>query len=193
MKTINVLDLPKFNFTRSNYSVTMPWSSIEGWLNDRTLPKTIELIPDFQRGIVWTDTECSAFLEYYLAGGAANNIIYWNCPGWMTSFKGPLQLVDGLQRITAVRKLLDNKIPIFGYYYNQITGPKPLTLDWAFIWHVNNLPTREQVLNWYLALNHTGRPHHKSEIERIQLLIELERQKNEKTTIKNYRTAKSRK
>jgi len=58
-----------------------------------------EICPDFQRGHVWDDAKSIAYVEFCLKGGVSARTLFFNCPGWQN--KGPMQLVDGLQRLTA--------------------------------------------------------------------------------------------
>jgi len=37
----------------------------------------------------------------------------------MSSFKGEMVIMDGLQRITAILSFINNEIPVFGIYNNQ--------------------------------------------------------------------------
>ena len=39
---------------------------------------------------------------------------------------------------------------------------------------INDLPSRAQVLKWYLEMNHGGTPHSVNEMERVQVLLREE-------------------
>jgi hypothetical protein len=88
----------------------------------------------------------------------------------MSRFNTPLILVDGLQRLTAVRKFLANRVKAFGLNYKQFSGDLPL-LNCNFSVHVATLKTKRDILEWYLAINSGGVVHKKSEIERVRLLL----------------------
>lgn len=78
--------------------------------------------------------------------------------------------VDGLQRITAVQRFINNEIPIFGTYFNEFED-KP-RLKYTVKINVNDLKTEQEVLRWYVDMNAGGTPHSKKEIERVKKLIE---------------------
>lgn len=85
------------------------------------------------------------FFEDILRGGESGRDFYFNHPGWFGDWKGEYVCVDGLQRITAVLRFLNNEIPVFGHYFNEYEDALPMRLH--FQWHINDLQTNEEVLN----------------------------------------------
>jgi len=136
-----------------SYSTHVPRSDISWTLDKWKERTTVEnktaydgliLDPDFQRPHVWTQKQQIACIEYALRGGRSGRDIYWNNPTWHTDFSQPTVLVAGKQRIEAVLRFLDGTLPAFGHKFNEWNGPwrnKPF-----FIFSVNNLPTRKEVL-----------------------------------------------
>lgn len=104
-------------------------------------------------------------------GGETSMAITTNCPGWPIRCQGPYEVVDGLQRITAVRKFLRNEIPAFGYLYHQFETRMPWS-RWSFKWRVLALETWEEVLKLYLMINSGGVVHSPEEIARVRNLLE---------------------
>ncbi len=175
MKYTRFQDIPQF--TRSgNYQVNVHWKSIEQTLESFALPGfPVELDPDFQRGHVWTEAKQIHYVEFILRGGRSSKVIYFNQPGWnRLGRQGAMQLVDGKQRLEAVRKFLRNEFPIFGSsYMRDFTDTlRPTTAD--FIFTVNDLQTRAEVLQWYLDLNTGGVVHTDEEIEKVKRLLKKE-------------------
>ena len=78
--------------------------------------------------------------------------------------------VDGLQRITAVLRFLNNEIKAFGYYYNEYEDKLPFEVD--LLININNLKTEKEVLQWYVDLNEGGTPHTSEEIDKVKQMIE---------------------
>jgi uncharacterized protein with ParB-like and HNH nuclease domain len=171
-----MLDYKKLKkFGTCPYHVDMGWDFIFLWLEKKDEQYGVELNPDFQRGHVWTEKQQTAYIEFILKGGQSGKEIYFNHPNWMGSFEGNLQLVDGLQRITAVRKFLNNEVPVFdGYYYKDIENISLHDLNLAFSLHVNNLKTRKEVLEWYVFMN-SGVAHTQEELDRVKNLIKEEK------------------
>jgi hypothetical protein len=86
-------------------------------------------------------------------------------------------LVDGKQRLTAVRGFLANTVAIFnGIYFRDFTDVLRAS-GASFKFHVNDLPTRAEVLRWYLEMNSGGTPHTTSELLRVRELLEGEKKK----------------
>jgi hypothetical protein len=168
-------DIPQFT-PAAPYSVHIAWAGLE-----RVLAEYVEqgllLDPDFQRAHVWTETQQIRYIEFVLRGGQTGKDIYTNHPGWnRVSAAGDFVLVDGKQRIQAVRRFLANEIPAFDARYSEYTDRMGLSA--RFTWHVNDLPTRLDVLRWYVDLNRGGVIHSDEEIARVQAMIieELENQ-----------------
>jgi len=177
---MNYNDIPQY--PRAAYEVDVFWNYLDTYIygkdND---PNTIPLImePDYQRGHVWSQEQQIAYVEYGMMGGENSMHITTNCPGWMRDFRGPYELVDGLQRVTAVLKFMRNELPIFGGHYRKdFTGVHRSHLT-SFKWRVLNLPTRKEVLNLYLLLNTGGVVHSSEEIARVRKLLEQEHKENE--------------
>jgi hypothetical protein len=158
------------------YCVDIGWNYLESTLASWTEENALDLDPDFQRGHVWTTEQRSAFVEYVLRGGRVRLDILFNCPGWHVGEMGQIVLVDGKQRLESVRMFLRNELRVFGYYRNEFAGVLRITHA-SFKFYMNDLPTREDVLNWYLELNTGGTPHTEEEIEKVRHLLAKEKEK----------------
>ena len=161
-------------FTRNpSYTVHNDWKYLErilaSWSERHSGIAALDLNPDFQRGHVWTPQQQTEYVEYILAGGLSGREIYFNCKGWQGNYEGPFVIVDGKQRLHAAREFLANRVPVFGgHYYKDIDG----YMDAYFIFKVNDLPTRAQVLKWYLEMNTGGTPHTEEEINKVKKMLE---------------------
>lgn len=166
-------DIPQFT-SSGRYKVDMSMEilvkQIDLWIKEEGL----QLNPDFQRGHVWTKEQQIKYIEYVLRGGRSGRDLYFNCPSWMKSnYKGKYRdfvCVDGLQRITAIQRFLNNEITAFGQYYSEFGGKTNLICHGVQI-HVNDLPSRKDVLQWYVEMNEGGTPHSQAEIERVKKMI----------------------
>ena len=159
--------------TRSpNYRVNVGWKYLHEHINKNRNP-AFDPDPDFQRGHIWTPEQKIAYVEFKIRGGYGSDVIQTNCPGWMNDFRGPYELVDGKQRLSAVLDFLEDKIKAFGHYYSEFEDRLPSNAE--FIWCVNDLPTRKDVLVWYVELNTGGTPHTQEEINKVKEMIEGEK------------------
>ena len=166
--------IPKFTRTPT-YSVSLSLDYILVWFEKKQKDLNLQINPDFQRGHVWMNEQQIKFMEYFLSGGASGLDFYFNHPGWMGSFKGEFVLVDGLQRFTAIKNFLENKIPAFGKFLFEFEDAIPSTIDIKI--HINNLDSKAKVLKWYLEMNSEGTPHSPEELERVKSLL-LKENKN---------------
>lgn len=166
------VDVPQFTSV-GNYQVNMPLrylsQRIEEWIKDDNL----QLVPDFQRGHVWIEEQQVKYIEFLLKGGNSARVIYFNHPGWMTGFQGDFVCVDGLQRLTACLRFLNNEIKAFETYYKDFEDKIPMDID--LLINVNNLKTKKEVLKWYLEMNSGGTVHTEEEINKVKRLLENEK------------------
>ncbi len=178
---MNYSDIPQFT-RHAGYCVDVSWNYLmSSWLPDQ-LAAGLNLDPDFQRAHVWTQNQQRRYIEFVLRGGRTGVDIQTNNPGWHNhSAEGPYELVDGKQRIEAVRSFMTDNLRIFpeyapetgGLLSSQFTGY--MRHYAAFKWHVNDLATRAEVLQWYIDLNAGGVVHSEEEIRRVQILLDLEK------------------
>ena len=135
----------------------------------------LELDPDFQRGHVWSEEQQKRYVEFVLRGGRSAKEIYFNCKGWQREYEGPVVLVDGKQRLEAVRKFLRNELVIFdGKYYKDFEDRLD-TIRHSFKFYINDLETRKEVLQWYIDINDGGVVHTTEEIDKVKKLLEKEK------------------
>jgi len=168
-------DIPRLTKS-APYCVTQPWSSLVERVDNYCKEDGFDVDPDFQRGYVWSEAQKTRYVEFMLRGGTSASNIYTNHPGWMKDWKGPYQLVDGKQRLQAALGFMRGKVRAFGLFNHQyedvlrFSGPH-------FNWHVNDLQTRAEVLQWYLEMNSGGTVHTQEELEKVRALIAKEHQK----------------
>ena len=174
MKIIKFADIPQFT-TDGNYQVDMDLRRIPEWIKTEQREVNLQLNPPFQRGHVWTEKQQIAWLEFFLKGGKSGNVVYFNCPSWNHRVDDgdydEYVCVDGLQRLTAICKFINNEIKVFGSYYREFEDPRILNRHTLKV-NVNDLKSEREVLQWYLDMNSGGTPHSPEEIQRVQKTIE---------------------
>ena len=159
-------------FPNIHYTVDIPLKYVDTNIKSYKEEYNLQLNPDFQRGHVWTESQQIAYMEYLIREPMSGKEIYFNHPGWMSNFKGEFVLVDGLQRITAIRRFLNNEIPIFGFKRNDWSGYLSNTITIRF--NIAKLQTRKEVLQWYLDFNSAGTIHSPEELKCIRKMIQEE-------------------
>jgi len=165
-------DIPQFPFCP--YSVNKPWQYIEIELEELNERGELDLDPPFQRGHVWSEDKQIKYIEFCLRGGQSSREIIFNHPNWMGSYKGQMVLVDGKQRLEAVRKFLRNELPVFNGYCVYDFEDKEIMLrssNCHFVFKINSLKTEVDIMNWYLDLNFGGVVHTEKELDKVKELI----------------------
>lgn len=165
-------DIPQL--PQACYQVDVPWSHLEDHLvHLDEAPGKLDLDPDYQREHVWARRQQVAYVEYCLMGGEVGRQITLNSPDWMGSWKRPTELVDGKQRLEAVRAFLRDEFRAHGHLFSEYEDRLPL--DCRFQFRVCKLETREEILQLYLNINAGGTPHTKAEITRVRKMLAHER------------------
>lgn len=170
-------------FTKpGQYAVDYGFTYLIDFVDEEIATAGLVMEPDFQRGHVWTERQQAAYVEFLLRGGLTGRDLYFNNPGWNQPV-GPGEYadyvcVDGLQRITAIRRFVENDIKVFGSFFNEYTDKRRLGLNTIRV-HINDLKTKDEVLRWYLEMNSGGTPHTKRELARVKNLLSAKRQEDE--------------
>ena len=172
MKYTRFKDIPQYS--RARYATDVPLTHIPDWISRNNRELELDMDPDFQRAHVWTEDKQIHYLKHILRGGTSARDIYWNHPGWMGNWKGTMVLVDGKQRLEAIRLFLNNEVKVYGSHFCDYEDPRGLTLLGVKM-HVNDLQTRVEVLQWYLDMNDGGVVHTSEEIEKVRALLEEEK------------------
>lgn len=171
-------DIPQY--TRGScYHINCGWSYLEELLNGYIKESNLNLDPDFQRAHVWDENKQKRYVEYVLRGGSSGKELYFNCVNWSIGISGEFVIVDGKQRLEAVRKFMRNELEIFDN--GLIKNKKPLKFsDFGeklritkadFQININDLATRKEVLQWYLDLNEGGVVHTSEELNKVKKLL----------------------
>jgi hypothetical protein len=167
---------------QARYEVDTHFNFVERMLE--TLDKDyggLELIPDYQRGHVWSPEQQVHFIENVMRGAVATSglTIQFNCPNFERRAVSPerdlpvgIQCVDGLQRLTAVRRFMADELRPFGLALNDLRGTEydPTRMTFRLRIAVFNFERKVELLDHYLALNAGGTPHAESEIARVRAM-----------------------
>jgi len=173
-------EIPQF-MAEGNYEVNTSLDFLQDRIDCWVQEDGILLDPDFQRGHVWTEKQQIKWLEYFLQGGKSGRILYFNAPWWGDFAKDKYEytdfvLVDGLQRLTAFLKFLNNELPIFGGFLRcQFKDRLILAKSNSNLKiNINNLKTKKDVLTWYIQMNEGGTPHTEDELDKVKILLDQE-------------------
>lgn len=139
----------------------------------------LEMMPDYQRGHVWTSEQQERYIENMMKGAVptSGRLLQFNCPDWNDSAHGEsdlpsgLQCLDGLQRFTSVQRFLANEIRPFGLPLSEFMGTAYSPKRYRFRIAIFGYRTRREVLGHYLDYNDGGTPHSPDEIARVRGML----------------------
>lgn len=102
-------------------------------------------------------------------GGEVSKTILWNDRNGEGGDYSPIEIIDGKQRLNAVRGWLKDEFPTFGHIFSQWEGPMRGHLL-KFDFQLCSLSAKE-VLKLYLNFNAGGTPHSKEELDKVRALL----------------------
>jgi uncharacterized protein with ParB-like and HNH nuclease domain len=169
-------DIPQLEYGNSSYTIF--FSSLERELLKYKKECNLDLNPEFQRSYVWNDNQKEKYVEFLLRGGRSARDIYFNFPRYTkgTDFEevdpilNRMVIVDGKQRLSAILGFMQNEIKAFGYFYKDFTGVIR-NCKYYLTFNINQLTTRQDILNWYLDFNSGGTIHTEEELNKVRQLI----------------------
>ncbi len=152
---------------------------LETWIEEESkyCANGIDFNPDFQRGYVWTEQQQVLFLENVLRRivDESGLTIRFNNPVWSDSgLDGDLPdqtvCIDGLQRLTAVRKFIKGELTIFGIKHDDL--PMHVILrDLRIVVQMYEFKFKNDLLQFYLDINSGGTAHSAEELSRVKNLM----------------------
>ena len=143
------------------------------WLTEGEL----DFDADYQRSYVWGKQEQQVFLNVLVSGFPIGTVALAKAPDWYTRNPPYIEVVDGKQRLTTLKMLITNEIPIIlpdgPLYWRDMTraeqlafGRRPLpaiVLDEA---------SYKDRLAYFMAVNFTGVPQSEEHKAHVQQLLE---------------------
>lgn len=157
---------------------------IERFLAEHGIEGGLDLDPDFQRGHVWTGMHRTRYVEHLLRGGQHGRVIVWNSPTYAyhdrradADLPTTLVIVDGKQRLTAIRMFIAGEVEVFGG--NRLsdfdgTSQRDILMSTSNVlrltMHMHGLQYRRELLDLYLQLNEGSIAHAPEELDRVRSL-----------------------
>lgn len=152
------------------------FSYIETWLGHEALDieHGVELVPDFQRGHVWSSKQQTKYIENVLRRivDESGLTIRFNCPSWRKERSKNADLldqmvcIDGLQRLTAIRRFIAGELKVFGLKFSQIPLRRTIR-DLQIVVKMYDFQFKADLLQFYLDINGGGIAHSRSELKRV--------------------------
>lgn len=156
------------------------FSYLETWLENESLDimHGVELVPDFQRGHVWSEEQQVKYIENVLRRivDESGLTIRFNCPSWRndreknTDLLDQMVCIDGLQRLTAIRRFIAGEMKVFGVGFDVLPR-RTILRDLQIVVKMYDFQFRRDLLNFYLDINGGGIAHSKEELNRVKGLL----------------------
>ncbi len=119
-------------------------------------------LPSWQRGLVWTEQQKIAFIESAWRGIGIGTYTYN-----VAEIGSPYDylLIDGQQRMSAIEDYLNDKFPVFGYHYSEITivDRRMWKMTTLFPSYETNTEDEDYLRGYYDLMNFGGTAHTEEE------------------------------
>lgn len=134
----------------------------------------VDMNPEYQRGYVWELED-----KQLLIDSIFNNIdigkfafIYLDDKKWAETGNG-YEILDGKQRLSTIIEFYENRFPYNGVYYNDLSAKdKNVFLNHHIVQGEVREADRKAVLKYFLMLNRTGKSMDKSQLDKIEKMLE---------------------
>ncbi len=143
----------------------------------------LNMTPDFQRGHVWNHEQGLKFCESFVRKFIPPHLLtfQFNCPHWngdiSTDLPREIQCIDGLQRLTAIQKMMAGEILPFGVHVSEFDGTtlQMTRINRTIKIQMHAFKTKRELLQYYLDLNEGSTPHSLEELERVRKMLKLKK------------------
>lgn len=116
------------------------------------------VLPDWQRPLVWTPEQMVSFIESAWKGIPLGTFTFNRA-----TFGSPYDnlLIDGQQRLHAIQCYLEDKFPVFGYYWSELTelDHRLWKTEVTFPCYETGTEDEAYLRNYYNLMNFGGTAH----------------------------------
>lgn len=179
-KIINLMPEP-------HHTYTVNWTDIEKFIDAQNQDGGFNDSPDYQRGHVWNEAQQISFIENVYRGIVPKSLlsIRINNPmydedvsehyfkgTWISDLPFEVQVVDGKQRLTAIRKFMRDELVIFGELKcSDLNNSAFTALKKVIEINTTAFTTQASLLQYYLDLNSGGTVHTEDELQKVRNML----------------------
>lgn len=155
------------SFTSCTYNTSI-WQLLESFKNSW-------IIPEFQRGYVWTDDQVSRLIQSIALGLPVASIIV--CPVETSVSTGPYgnnYLIDGLQRCSAIDKFVNQGFNLTNVCIPELAGKTIKDIDFHLhflqvgVTCVNKKMTEKEAKDFFILINESTTKMDEQHLESIK-------------------------
>lgn len=172
-----------------NNDIKLSFSSytIEGVLT-RYYHFGVDMNPYYQRGYVWEQEDKELLIDSIFSNIRIGELVFAKRDYEARQSSGNLfEILDGKQRLDAIRGYYENRYPYQGYYFNDLSShDRHVFLDRTIPVADLIRPDEETILRCFLMLNRTGKrmdAAHLSAVEVMLTKLQEEKKQNETTVL----------
>lgn len=134
----------------------------------------INMDPDYQRDYVWADKDKEYLLDSIFSKLDIGKfvLVEQDSKVWFETHN-MYEILDGKQRLSTLVAFYENRIPYHGVYYNQLSGLDKNTFQTLGVSYaiVDSTAEKKQVLEYFLALNRSGRVMSREQLEKVERML----------------------
>ena len=121
------------------------------------------VLPDWQRGLVWTDAQKVSFIESAWLGIPLGTYSYNQAD---LGSRYDHLLIDGQQRMSAIQDYIEDRFKVFGYLWSDLQKPdeRRWSMTTVFGCYVCRTENERYLRNYYNLMNFGGTPHNAGEM-----------------------------
>lgn len=175
---ISYSGLEAMSLPTANYNVTIRLSRLESFLSEEIQEIGLDLDPEYQRGLKWTEDQKVAYIEHLLTSNRiSKTILIAHVRKSGDLHPGYYSLLDGKQRLNAMRSFVKGELRIFrhlfpeGVSWDDFSKEARLHPNATFEWSIIPLTKMSQVYRIYTSTNYGGTFHTPEEIERVREMM----------------------
>ena len=143
-------------------AISHPLDNYRKWIEDGRPQRAERMVmgyrlPEWQRGLVWTDTQSVKLIESVWLGLNIGTYSY------NRSYDDPTVddlLLDGQQRLWAIEQYINNVFPVFGHTYDELPRVDKRRFDLgAFHCYITDTQDESYLKSYYDLMNFGGTAH----------------------------------
>lgn len=145
----------------------------------------VDMDPYYQRGYVWEQTDKELLIDSIFSNIRIGELVFAKRDYETCQSSGCLyEILDGKQRLDALRGYYENRYPYHGYYFNDLSArDRHVFLERTIPVADLIRPDEETILRCFLMLNRAGKrmdAAHLSSVEAMLQKLQEEKEKKEK-------------